>query len=227
LEQHLHAVEALEKSLHRSQNAKVRCHLEPLPGIVNTSKNYEAIGRQQMDLLVHALSCDLTRVATLQWSFASGTHVFSDLDMSSGHHHITHQGRARFAKDPTGAQPAIASSIEIAVRQLQTIEQWYALQFSYLLGKMRAIPEGDGTMLDNSLVFWCNELDEPWSHRHNNMPFVLAGRCGGSIRPGRRIRYTSRSHNDLLSAILNLMDVPTTDFGDPDFCVAPLTGLGG
>ena len=109
--------------------------------------------------------------------------------------------------------------------QLQQIEQWYAQKFADLLARMDAIPEGDGTLLDNSLVLWCNELDEPWSHQHNNMPFVLAGGCQGALKTGRRLSYSAQSHNDLLSAIMNLMDIPVEGFGDPDFCVAPLTGL--
>ena len=87
--------------------------------------------------------------------------------------------------------------------------------------------EADGSsLLDNTLVIWCNELSRGNVHSHDHMPFVLAGGAGGALRTGRFLSYgKSVSHNNLLVSCMNLMGVPATTFGDPAFCTGPLANL--
>ena len=120
-----------------------------------------------------ALACDLTRVATIQWERSVGDVRFSWLGATRGHHAYSHD----------------ADSVADTVEMLTKINIWYSEQFAYLLGKLASIREGTGTMLDNTLVFWCNELSRGNSHSHPDMPFVLAGRAGGALRTGRFLSY--------------------------------------
>ena len=80
-------------------------------------------------------------------------------------------------------------------------------------------------MLDNTLVFWCNELARGNAHSHDNMPFLLAGGAGGALPTGRFLSYNGQPHNNLLVSLMNYMGAPTKSFGDPNFCTGALTQL--
>ncbi|MEZ4464304.1 MAG: hypothetical protein R3F43_07260 [bacterium] len=102
---------------------------------------------------------------------------------------------------------------------------WYAGQYAALLRRLDAVPEGDGTLLDNTLVLWVNELSRGNTHSHQDMPFILAGGKNLGLDTGRFLRFNGASHNDLLVSIANLMEVPIPTFGDARFCTGPLVGL--
>jgi len=102
---------------------------------------------------------------------------------------------------------------------------WYSEQLAYLLERLAAVPEGDGTMLDNTVVFAVNEISRGNTHSHVDMPFILAGGAGGRLQTGRYLKYNDVSHTELLVSILNLVGAPVDTFGDPRFCRGPLPGL--
>jgi hypothetical protein len=167
--------------------------------------DFPAIGKAQMDVMALALACDLTRVAALQWSTAESTVVHSWLGLKGEHHILSHD---------------MASAPDLA-----KINKWYAEQFAYLLGKLAAVKDDDGTtLLDGSVVFWPNEMAIGWTHDRRDLPYIVAGKGGGAIRPGRFVRYNGEPHNRLHSAFLNMFGVPNTGFGDPAFG-GTLTGL--
>lgn len=159
-----------------------------------------------------ALACDLTRVATLQWERSVGDVRFTWLGADRGHHSLSH--------DPD----SMADSVEM----LTKINTWYAEQLAYLMTRMASIKEGTGTMLDNTVIFWCNELSRGNAHSHPDMPFLLAGGVGGALKTGRFLRYGSTAtvpHNNLLVSLMNTMGLPDQTFGDPKYCTGPLVGL--
>jgi hypothetical protein len=214
LEAHLSAIRELEIRLTGpalAQRAECRDPaLTPAPAFANDS--YPTIGAQQIDLLVMALACDITRVASLQWSRSVSQTRFTWLGINEGHHDLSHLGD----DDP------------VALDKLEKINQWYASQFAYLIGQLKAFPEGDGTMLDNSLLIWCNELAKGNIHGHADAPYVLAGRAGGGLRTGRFLSFAGGAtvpHNNLLVSLLNAMGMPDTTFGKPEWCQGPLSGL--
>jgi hypothetical protein len=90
------------------------------------------------------------------------------------------------------------------------------------MGKLATMPEGDGTVLDNTLILWCSDISAGQSHERKDMPYVLAGGAGGALKMGRYLKYAGDPHNNLLVSICNAMDVPVTTFGNPDFCTGPL-----
>ena len=99
---------------------------------------------------------------------------------------------------------------------------WYSEQQNYLLDRLASIPEGEGTLLDNTLVFFVNEISRGNTHSHLNMPFMLAGGAGGRLNAGRYLKYESESHVRLLVTILNLMGIEQDKFGHPDENGGPL-----
>ncbi|MBT9554465.1 MAG: hypothetical protein IV100_00495, partial [Myxococcales bacterium] len=101
--------------------------------------------------------------------------------------------------------------------------QWWVSQFQYLLGALRSRPDGDGTLLDNSLVLLCSEVSDGNTHLHDDMPFLLAGQAGGRLTTGRVLDYPGVRHSGLLGSIANAAGQPITCFGQD--CAGVLPGL--
>ncbi len=163
------------------------------------------VGMFMMDMLVMALACDLTAVATLQWSDTEAKHTFPWLNLREHHHFYQHDG---------GFRPA----------ECEAINTWYSTMHLHLIQAMASVDMGGHTLLDESVVFFGSELADPPTHRKIGMPFLLAG-GGGGLRTGRWVRYDRRPHNDLLVSILNLFGDPRESFGDPRFATGALPNL--
>jgi hypothetical protein len=163
------------------------------------------VGKLMTDMMVMALACDLTAVASFQWSDTEAKHTFPWLNLSEHHHFYQHDGGFRAA-------------------ECEQIATWYSQQHLYLIEALAGVTMGDHTLLDETVVFFGSELQDPPVHAKNNMPFMLAGN-GGGLRTGRWLRYNNgRSHNDLLVSILNLFGDTRTTFGNPEFSSGPLSG---
>lgn len=202
VEAHLHGIREIEKRLSAEGAVGEACEVPQIePDIAVEDGNYPALLKLQTDLMVMALACDLTRVASLQWSRAVSNLHMSWLDgVGKGHHDYSHDGDG-----DAGATGALIK-----------INNWYAQQFAYLLQRLKSIPEGEGTMLDNTLVVWGNELAKGNAHSHHPTPFVLAGRCGGRVQTGRWLQYDQNNHCQLLVAIGQAMGMDLQSFGDMD-----------
>jgi hypothetical protein len=177
--------------------------------------NLPAVGRLQMDLAASALACDLTRVITLQWTHAESNQSFPFLGITGQHHAISHAG----------------DGDALAQESLTKINVWFAEQLAYLLERLAGYREGAGTLLDNTVVLWANEVGKGNNHAHRDLPFLLAGGGGGRLRTGRFVDYLAaggrgQPHNNLLVSLANVMGLPDTRFGDPAHCTGPLPNLG-
>jgi hypothetical protein len=190
--------------------------------------NFREIGQVQMDLMILALQCDLTRVASLQWSTAESTVIHDWLPLeyqgTREHHMMTHNESV----DVSQMAAMVDMQTALTIRSdLTKIHNWYAQQFAYMLGKLKAIDEGDGkSLLDNMLMFWTNELGEGGKHTYYNVPMVLAGSCGGQMPTGRYIDYLGGraagfgygvAHNQLYVTIQKMFGINENTFGLPDW----------
>jgi hypothetical protein len=177
---------------------------------------FPAILKAQIDLMVLAMACGRTRVGTLQASQHTSELIMSRFagtplhdpgwDMRS--HQASHYGASH-------------SGREYDAFFLQ--RQWWVSQFRYLLDLLASTPEGDGSMLDNSLVVLCTEVCDGNTHHHDDMPFVLAGGGAGTVRTGRRYDAGYRRHGDLWVSVANAMGDGLSRFGDAS--AGPLPGL--
>lgn len=205
LEQHMAAVREMERDLQAADQQQTLLHPVPDvdPQIELVNDNAPAIARAQIDLLVNALANDMTRVATFQFMRSVGQAQMRWLGVEEGHHGLSHE-----PNDNADAQ-----------EKLQRINVWFAEQLAYLAQKLAATPEhqGDGSLLDNSLIVWVNELGEGNSHTLNNLPIVmLGGGCGFAM--GRYLALDGVPHNRLWMAIAHAMGHPLATFGNPQFC---------
>lgn len=179
-------------------------------------ENFPAVLRAQTDTMVLAMACGLTQVGVIQCSQHTselimsrfrGTEMYDPgFDMRS--HQASHYG---------ARQERTNRLFTDYLKQ----RRWFVTQFAYLLQQLRARPEGDGTMLDHSLVVFCSEVSDGNTHSHQDMPFVLAGRAGGCVTPGRVLEHRGRRHGDLLASIAKAMGSDVDRWGDASSGVIP------
>jgi hypothetical protein len=209
VDQHLNSVQQIEKQL----LAQTGACTPPMVTKIDLTKvaNYPQIGQTQMDLLVASLACDQTRIASLQWSHSVSDIPMPWLNISTGHHTLSH--------DADTDAPSQMSLVQI--------NTWYAQQFAYLLKGLDSVMESDGTtLLDNCMVMWINELAKGNVHSHQPLPVVIAGSGGGALRSGRLVTYSPQQpHNNLLVSLANAMGTNITTFGNPAYCTGPLSNL--
>jgi len=211
LDQHAALVRDLELRLQNEPVLGEHCMLPGAPAAVNPDDagSMHLVSQAHIDLIAMAFACDITRVASLQYSNGANHHTFPFVGSNSDGHGLSH-----------AADDDAVSWAEWTVRQT-----WYCEQFAYLLGKLAAIPEGDVTMLDHTVVLWVNELSKGNSHSHQRMPFVLAGSGGGYFRTGRYVTHVNAPHNDLLVSLQNAFGIEEQVFGAPEYCTGPLANL--
>ncbi len=174
---------------------------------------FPEVQRLQLDLMAMAVACDLTRIASMQNNESVGGVVFDFLNpqIKKGHHSLSHD-------DGTPATQELLTQINV----------WYAERLASLLQRLDGIQEGPGTVLDNTLVYWCNELSAGGLHSREDMGYLLAGSAGGAIRAGQFLdlnRAGNAPHADLLLTLLHAMGVFDTSFGKPEWCNGAISAL--
>lgn len=208
LDQHLTYLRDIEQRLDLGGGIGANCAVPTQPPARNFKKidNYPAVGQSHMDLMAMALACDLTRVATLQWNQATSYITFPWLGITDNHHQLSHEGNSN-------AQ---------AQTDLETINTWYCEQLAYLANALDQFPEGNGTVLDNTVIMWCSEIGVGNNHTPRNIPYVLVGGLGGTLATGQHLDLGGVPHGNLYVSLLNAMGVQTNTFGLPEFCTGPV-----
>lgn len=204
LDEYLDSVREVETRLDPG-GASDACAAGALPSVPVDVRDHS---RVMIDLMVLALQCDLTRVASFMLGNGRSKRAFEFLGIRSAYHNISHHGGNKES-----------------IRQINAIKRWEVEQFAYLIERMKSVQEAGGTLLDNSLVYFGSEISEPNEHYYHDLPVVLAGRAGGQIKPGRHIRYAEeRSTGNLFVSMLATVGVDVPSFGDG---MGPLEGLTG
>ena len=209
---HLDAVRAVEAKL----DIEITCKPPdtPYPEGNNDDKLPELI-RSQIDLFVLALSCDITRVATFSFRHPGGGQSYhpwlglpgdSENVLVNEHHEMSHDDVRQRDK-------------------LRGIATWYVEQTAYLVGRLKDVKDGAGTLFDGTVIFQGSECADGPEHTKTNMPYLLVGSAGGAFKTGRFLTYDGVSHNDLLVSLQNAFDIPETTFGNPNVCSGPLARL--
>ena len=189
LDEYLTGLRSLEKSI-----AGQCTPVDAPPGTLD----YQTHVKVMTDLMVTAMRCDVTRVVTFMLNNAGSNRHYSFLGVEGAHHEISHhQDDAQKLAD------------------LRTIATWEVAQFAYLLQAMKNVTEEDGrTLLDNSMVFFSSEIEDGNSHRHENLPVLLAGGAAGQVHSGRHIRRQDEPIANLFVSMLGMAGAPVAEFGD-------------
>jgi Protein of unknown function (DUF1552) len=208
IDAHLSALASIQARL---QSKAALCRGPMLAAKVDASvvENTPLVIESQIALITAALSCDLTRVASLQYTVGDNDDApYPWLNISDGHHDLTHAG----------------DSDTSSWNKVIQIRTWYSQMFAKLLDELAAVPEGDGSLLDNTLVVWGSELGTGNTHSFKSTPFVVAGGAAGAFATGRYLEYNETlDHNRLLVAICQAMGLSSVNtFGDTDVGTGPL-----
>jgi hypothetical protein len=203
LDEYLTGVDELEKKIIKAASGP-QCIPPEEPG---SGLDYPDHVRAMLDLMVVAFACDSTRIISFMLGNAGSNQSYSFIGVPGAHHEISHHQDQQSNFD-----------------MLRQIDIWEVEQLAYLLEKLDAIEEGEGsTMLDHSIVYFSSEIEDGNSHSHYNLPVVLAGGGGGAFSPGRHVTYDEAPMGNLFISILEAMGVETSTFGDDG--TAPLSDL--
>jgi uncharacterized protein DUF1552 len=164
--------------------------------------------RLMHDLLIVALQADITRISTLIYAKEGSNRSYPELGFSDPHHPLTHHRNN-------------AEWIEKVTR----INCHHVEQFAYFLGRLKAIPDGDGTLLDHSMVVYGSSISDGNIHWHKDLPVLLAGRGDGSLKPGRHLVYPETPMTNLYLTLLDRMGVPAERLGDSNGKLEHIAGV--
>jgi hypothetical protein len=172
--------------------------------------NHIVIGELFFKISALAFACDLTRVVQFNWSGNTSDRIYKNLGMTEGHHTISHV------------------STDDAFAKIRTIHKHLWTQNLKLYEILKGMPDGAGTLWDNTLVVHWNELAQGDTHAINNNMVIFAGVAQNAFRRGRMIDFkNTASFSDMLLSTFGYMGLPDTSFGDSRLALTgkPLVGL--
>jgi hypothetical protein len=160
------------------------------------------------DLLALAFQTDMTRIATFMFGNEGSNRGYSMVGAKDGHHSLSHHRN----------NPEM-------IAQLKRIDRYLIGHYAAFLARLRSIREGEGTLLDNSMVLYGSGIKDGNAHSHNDLPILLAGRAGGRLLPGRHLRLPNETPlNNLFLSMLDRVGAATPQVGDSTGRVQGLDG---
>jgi hypothetical protein len=199
LEQHAESIRAVERRLTMPVATAADCANPVRPADPAAASGKEPLAERldaMGDLLALAMSCDLTRVFSIQWSGSAGGPVFWQVGATRGHHDLSHDG---------------ASSQDT----MEAITIFTMEQFAKLIGKFKATPDGAGNLLDSMAVLATSDTSDGEAHTTNDYPIVIAGSAGGALKfPGVYYNSSGEHTNKVLLTLLRSVGVQVADIGE-------------
>jgi hypothetical protein len=188
LDEYLEAVRDIERRIQRAEEQNVTMQLPHMERPSAVPDHYEEYSKLMMDLQVIAWQTDMTRVVAFTMGRDGSNRPYREIGVSDGHHSISHH-----QNDPE------------RVEKLVKIDELHVAMFAYLLQRLQETPDGDGTLLDHSLIVFGSSLSESNIHTHDDLPIVLAGGGNGQVKGNRHLVYPKET--PLNNLFLNMFDV--------------------
>jgi len=197
LDEYFTSVREIEKRIELAGMAKV----EAPAGADRPSgipQEYADHIKLMLDMLVLAFQTDQTRISTFMFANEGSNRPYRHIGISDGHHDLSHHGG-----DPEKQ------------KKIREINRFHMQQFAYFLERLRSIKEGERTLLDNSMIVYGGAISDGNRHNHDDLPVLLAGKGGGTIKSGRHVKYPKNTPmNNLFLSMLDRMQVPVQSLGD-------------
>ncbi len=210
LDAHLSGLRELEQALDAAAES---CTVPDAPPEIDSQamENFETVARLQIDLMVFAHRCELTRISTFMFANADSWQYYPFIGIDEEHHGLSHQNH----DDP------------VVVDKLTAIGAWHAEQIAYTIDRLsEPDPAGGEPLFDRTLLLWGNELGQGNTHSWKDIPWLLAAGSQIPIATGRFFDFGDRPHNDLLLSVCHAMGrTDLSSFGIPTLCTGPLEGL--
>jgi hypothetical protein len=196
VDEYLTAIRDIEKRIAKAENEsrQLTPEMEKPAGVPGGFVDHATL---MNDLLAAAFQADITRVATLIYSKEGSNRSYPELGFSDPHHPLTHHRNK-----------------EELVEKVTQINCHHVEQFAGFIRKIKSIQDGDGTLLDHSMIVYGSSISDANLHIHENLPVALLGRGDGSLRPGRHIVYPETPMTNLYLTLLDRMGVRAEKLGD-------------
>jgi len=170
--QYLETVREVERRIQKAEAGTPDDQMPDLDRPAGVPAAYADHARLMFDLQVLAMQADVTRVMTFQLARETSNRTYPEIGVPDPHHPLTHHGN---------------DADKIA--KMAKINAFHVSLFAYYLEKLKATPDGDGSLLDHSLVLYGSGMGNPNIHDHVNLPVVVAGGGAGRLKGGRHIKY--------------------------------------
>ena len=197
VDQYLNDVREIERRIEKA-GQQVSDDLKVPPAPTSIPKDFEEHIKLMFDLWVLAWQADLTRITTLLMAKELSNAVYAKSGIRDAFHILSHHSNLRENMD-----------------KFAVLNRYHTTIFTYLLEKLKAIPEGDGNILDHSIILYGSAMSDANQHNHAPLPIILAGAASGRLKGGRHIRNPKdTTMSNLLLAILDKLEIHAETFGD-------------
>jgi hypothetical protein len=198
LSDYLDAVRNVERRIQTAEQQNASTKLAVMERPDSIPEDFDEHAKLMMDLQVLAYQTDMTRVITLMLGRAGSNRPYPFIGVPDGHHSVTHH-----MNDPA------------KIEKVAKIDAHLVKTFAYLVEKLKSTPDGQGSLLDHTLIVYGSSLSDGNLHTHDDLPTVLVGGAAGQIKGGRHIRYPKETPlNNLFLNVLDKAGVHCDKFGD-------------
>jgi hypothetical protein len=209
LDQYLEGIRDIERRIQKAEEQSATLKLPVLERPTSIPDEFEDHAKLMSDLMVIAFQTDMTRVVTFMMAREGSNRSYRSIGVSDGHHSVTHH-----QNDPD------------KIEKTMKIDELHTKTFAYLVDKLKSTPDGDGTLLDHSMILYGSSISDGNAHTHHDLPLVLVGGAAGQIKGGRHIRYAPETPmNNLLLTMLDRAGVPAETLGDATGKIDQLSGV--
>lgn len=209
LDEYLFSIRDVEKRIAASEKENAALPPEAAKAATAVPGDYTEHARLMFDLMTLAFQTDSTRIITFMLGIEQSNRAYREIGIPESHHGLTHH---------RGEPEKIASCVRI--------NRYHLDQFAYFLGKLKSTADGDGSLLDHSMILYGCGLSDPNRHEHHNLPAILAGRANGAIQPGRHLKYKDETPMaNLFVSMLDTIGVPVESLGDSNGKLGGLVSL--
>ena len=209
--EYLDTVREVERRIQKAEADTANNALPDLDRPLGVPAAYADHAKLMFDLQVLAMQGDITRVMTFQLARETSNRTYPEIGVSDPHHPLSHHGN-----DPE------------KIARMAKINAFHVSLFAYYLERLKATPEGDGSLLDHSLILYGSGIGNPNVHDHTNLPILVAGGAAGGMKGGRHLRYNepvplANLHLSLLDKVGVRIDSFADSNGKIDGLFQPLT----
>ena len=198
LSEYLDAIRDVERRIQKAEQQSAGMVIPSMERPSSVPEEFEDHARLMMDLQAIAWQTDMTRVITFMLGRAGSNRPYRNIGISDGHHSITHH-----QNDP------------VKIANVAKIDAYLVRTFAYFLQKLKDTPDGDGNLLDHSLILYGSGLGDANVHTHHELPTAVLGGGAGQMKGGRHLKYPKDTPlNNLLVSLLHKGGVRTENFGD-------------
>jgi hypothetical protein len=198
LDEYLEGIRDIERRISKAEEQSATMKIPVMDRPVGIPDSFEEHTKLMSDLMVIAYQTDMTRVITYMMAREGSNRSYREIGVPDGHHSLSHH-----MLDP------------VKMGKVAQIDQYHVKSFAYLVGRMQATPDGDGTLLDHTMLLYGSSIRDGNIHDHHDLPLVLVGGKTVNITGGRHIQYKPETPmTNLLLTMLDKVGVPAETLGD-------------